>query len=51
MIFKLILIIVHDIVCIAFMIGGIIMLFYGESIGAVIFLLAMIADSVYRRPR
>ncbi len=39
----------HDIVIIVFMVVGAIMLFNAEPIGAIIFLLAMIEDNVYKR--
>ncbi len=41
--------IVHDIVITVFMVGGVIMCFNAQAIGAVIILLAMIEDSVYKR--
>ncbi len=40
---------VHDIVITAFMVGGVITCFNEQAIGAVILLLAMIEDSVYKR--
>jgi hypothetical protein len=41
--------IVHDILITTFLIFGIILLFNAEPIGAVIILLAMIEDNVYKR--
>lgn len=41
--------IVHDIVITVFMVVGVIMMFCAEPIGAVIVLLAMIEDNLYKR--
>ena len=49
MIFKKLVNTAHDIVIIAFMIVGAVMILYADSTGAIIFILAMIEDSVYKR--
>ena len=41
--------IVHDLLITGFLVLGVIMLFNAEPIGAVIMLLALIEDNVYRR--
>lgn len=41
--------IVHDILITIFLVFGIITLFHGEPLGAVIVLLTMIEDNVYKR--
>jgi hypothetical protein len=41
--------IVHRILVIGFMMIGVVMMFCAEPLGAIIILLAMIEDSVYRR--